>query len=28
VQMLARVGYALAPGGPSPRRGLASMLRT
>ena len=28
VQMLARVGYALAPAGPSPRRGLASMLRT
>jgi hypothetical protein len=28
VQMLARVGYALAPGGPSPRRELASLLRT
>lgn len=27
VQMLARAGYALAPAGPSPRRGLASMLR-
>jgi hypothetical protein len=28
VQMLARVGYALAPAGPSPRRGLAALLRT
>jgi hypothetical protein len=28
VQMLARVGYALMPGGPSPRRGLPSLLRT
>jgi hypothetical protein len=28
VQMLARVGYALAPAGPSPRRELASLLRT
>jgi hypothetical protein len=28
VQMLARVGYALAPAGPSPRRDLASVLRT
>ena len=27
VQMLARVGHALAPSGPSPRRELASMLR-
>lgn len=27
VQMFARVGYAMAPGGPSPRRELASMLR-
>ena len=28
VQMMARAGYALAPAGPSPRRDLASMLRT
>lgn len=28
VQMLARVGYASAPAGPSPRRDLATMLRT
>ena len=28
VQMLARVGYALKPSGPSPRRDLASVLRT
>lgn len=27
VQMMARVGYALAPAGPSPRRPLASLLR-
>jgi hypothetical protein len=27
VQMLARVGYALAPSGPSPRRALGTMLR-
>jgi hypothetical protein len=28
VQMLARVGYSVAPAGPSPRRELATMLRT
>jgi hypothetical protein len=28
VQMLARVGYASAPAGPSPRRDLVTMLRT
>jgi hypothetical protein len=28
VQMLARVGYSIAPAGPSPRRELATMLRT
>jgi hypothetical protein len=28
VQMLSRVGYASAPGGPSPRRELATLLRT
>jgi hypothetical protein len=28
LQMLARVGFATEPGGPSPRRGLDSLVRT